>query len=85
MIYRYPSFPPGIAKQNRHISDQTTMASKMDEKVNEKTYTKESDGTPDINSLGNTPKSRWERSWPIIACGAGLFSDGYLNGVRFKY
>ncbi|KAL4895233.1 major facilitator superfamily domain-containing protein [Aspergillus ambiguus] len=27
------------------------------------------------------PKGRWERSWPTIACGAGLFSDGYLNGV----
>lgn len=32
--------------------------------------------------LENTTKSRWERSWPTIACGAGLFSDGYLNGVR---
>jgi hypothetical protein len=31
--------------------------------------------------LENTEKSRWERSWPTIACGAGLFSDGYLNGV----
>jgi hypothetical protein len=31
-------------------------------------------------ALVNTPKSRWERSWPTIACGAGLFSDGYLNG-----
>lgn len=30
------------------------------------------------------PKSRWERSWPVIACGAGLFSDGYLNGVSFS-
>ena len=29
----------------------------------------------------DTFKSRWERSWPTIACGAGLFSDGYLNGV----
>lgn len=28
------------------------------------------------------PKSRWERSWPVIACGAGLFSDGYLSNVR---
>jgi hypothetical protein len=28
-----------------------------------------------------TEKSRWERLWPVIACGAGLFSDGYLNGV----
>lgn len=31
--------------------------------------------------LENATKSRWERSWPTIACGAGLFSDGYLNGV----
>ena len=31
--------------------------------------------------LTETPKGRWERSWPTIACGAGLFSDGYLNGV----
>ena len=32
-------------------------------------------------TLENLPKGRWERSWPTIACGAGLFSDGYLNGV----
>ncbi|KAG6993922.1 hypothetical protein G7Y79_00049g084820 [Physcia stellaris] len=31
--------------------------------------------------LENIQKGRWERSWPTIACGAGLFSDGYLNGV----
>ena len=30
--------------------------------------------------LENLQKGRWERSWPTIACGAGLFSDGYLNG-----
>lgn len=30
--------------------------------------------------LENPQKGRWERSWPTIACGAGLFSDGYLNG-----
>ncbi|EER23762.1 major facilitator superfamily protein [Coccidioides posadasii C735 delta SOWgp] len=34
-----------------------------------------------IQELENTGKSRWERSWPIIACGAGLFSDGYLNNI----
>ncbi|KAK2811253.1 hypothetical protein FQN50_002350 [Emmonsiellopsis sp. PD_5] len=33
------------------------------------------------NDLTNTQKGRWERSWPTIACGAGLFSDGYLNNV----
>lgn len=32
-------------------------------------------------SYEQTKKSRWERLWPVIACGAGLFSDGYLNGV----
>ena len=31
--------------------------------------------------LENKEKSRWERSWPTIACGAGLFSDGYLQAV----
>lgn len=31
--------------------------------------------------LENREKSRWERSWPVIACGAGLFSDGYLQSV----
>lgn len=33
-----------------------------------------------VAALDATPKSRWERSWPTIACGSGLFSDGYLNG-----
>lgn len=26
-------------------------------------------------------KTQWERLWPVFACGAGLYSDGYLNGV----
>lgn len=33
-------------------------------------------------SVARTEKGRWERLWPVIACGAGLFSDGYLNNVR---
>ncbi|KAK5136773.1 hypothetical protein LTR08_002069 [Meristemomyces frigidus] len=32
-------------------------------------------------SLTETDKTFWDRIWPVIACGAGLFSDGYLNGV----
>ncbi|KAI9732780.1 MAG: hypothetical protein M1834_003718 [Cirrosporium novae-zelandiae] len=46
-----------------------------------------SGGVPDIQHeieaapLEDITKSRWERSWPTIACGAGLFSDGYLNNV----
>lgn len=33
-------------------------------------------------SVANAEKGKWERLWPVIACGAGLFSDGYLNNVR---
>ncbi|KAF2735824.1 MFS general substrate transporter [Polyplosphaeria fusca] len=32
-------------------------------------------------SISHTEKGRWERLWPVIACGAGLFSDGYLNNI----
>lgn len=39
------------------------------------------DGAYDLPPLEDSTKGRWERSWPTIACGAGLFSDGYLNGV----
>ena len=35
----------------------------------------------EVAPLENLERGRWERSWPTIACGAGLFSDGYLNGV----
>lgn len=38
-------------------------------------------GPTDLPPLEELHKGRWERSWPTIACGAGLFSDGYLNGV----
>ena len=34
-------------------------------------------------SVAATEKGRWERLWPIVACGAGLFSDGFLNNVGF--
>ncbi|GAB7352400.1 hypothetical protein MBLNU459_g2829t1 [Dothideomycetes sp. NU459] len=35
----------------------------------------------DGSTLEQTDKSTWQRTWPVIACGAGLFSDGYINGV----
>ncbi|TKA79518.1 hypothetical protein B0A49_01084 [Cryomyces minteri] len=39
----------------------------------------------DERSGGDTvvtvPKGRWQRLRPVVACGAGLFSDGYLNGI----
>jgi hypothetical protein len=33
--------------------------------------------------LAALPKSRWERIWPAMACGSGLFSDGYINNVSW--
>ncbi|KAK5457265.1 glycerophosphoinositol permease [Exophiala xenobiotica] len=57
---------------------------------NEKTiaegYAPEQDRRVSIHAapLDATPKTRWERSWPTIACGAGLFSDGYLNGDEYS-
>ena len=33
-------------------------------------------------ALTDTGKTYWQRRIPVIACGAGLFSDGYLNSVR---
>lgn len=34
--------------------------------------------------VAELPKSFWSRIWPVFACGAGLFSDGYLQSVRYK-
>lgn len=28
-------------------------------------------------------KSFWAKLLPVMACGAGLFSDGYINNVSF--
>lgn len=40
------------------------------------------DGSRDLEvPLENPEKSTWERLWPAMACGAGLFSDGYLQAA----
>ena len=57
------------------------MASDIENKPEEKNYAQEPTEYPVAVALEDVPKGRWERSWPVIACGAGLFSDGYLNGV----
>ncbi|KAH8816093.1 MFS phospholipid transporter-like protein Git1 [Xylogone sp. PMI_703] len=31
--------------------------------------------------LVHNNKGFWDRLWPVLACGAGLFSDGYVNNV----
>ncbi|KAF1937792.1 MFS general substrate transporter [Clathrospora elynae] len=32
-------------------------------------------------SVAEIEKGKWDRLWPVVACGAGLFSDGYLNNI----
>jgi hypothetical protein len=56
----------------------TTKETSSTEKVESGMY----GNSPEITEvpLDQLPKSRWERSWPTIACGAGLFSDGYIQG-----
>lgn len=57
------------------------MASLDPEKASERTpgpLQSEAEAQIPLDAL---PKSRWERSWPVIACEAGLFSNGYLNGL----
>jgi hypothetical protein len=57
----------------------TTMSTKD---VSESHHGADSDTpTPRRASVTATEKSKWERLWPVIACGAGLFSDGYLNNI----
>ncbi|KAI5852141.1 major facilitator superfamily domain-containing protein [Tricharina praecox] len=34
-----------------------------------------------VRDEGAEEKSKWQKVWPVFACGAGLFSDGYLNAV----
>ncbi|KAF2804668.1 MFS general substrate transporter [Mytilinidion resinicola] len=56
----------------------------MSEKIETQQARDESDRSlspPRRGSLTQTDKGTWDRLWPVIACGAGLFSDGYLNGV----
>ncbi|PLB55502.1 inorganic phosphate transporter [Aspergillus steynii IBT 23096] len=60
------------------------MDPKTDQKVAEMSPEKDPasfDAVPLESGQEQIQKGRWERSWPTIACGAGLFSDGYLNGV----
>jgi hypothetical protein len=37
-----------------------------------------------VDPLVNENKSTWQSLWPVFACGAGLFSDGYINNVRLS-
>jgi MFS family permease len=34
-----------------------------------------------VDPLVDEHKSTWQSLWPVFACGAGLFSDGYINNV----
>jgi hypothetical protein len=31
--------------------------------------------------LATVPKNKWEKIWPVLACGSGLFAEGYVQSV----
>lgn len=57
------------------------MMDRSDEKTKELVVSPHGDPHVDEDPLADTEKSFWERSWPTFACGAGLWSDGYLQYV----
>jgi hypothetical protein len=63
------------------VNAYVTMASAAEMRSESYEHAKKSDGERRA-SIAGIEKGRWERLWPVIACGAGLFSDGYLNNVR---
>ncbi|PPJ53271.1 hypothetical protein CBER1_11883 [Cercospora berteroae] len=44
-------------------------------------YNVENNGLVTDSPFDPPEKTRWERLWPTFACGAGLFSDGYLQSA----
>lgn len=42
----------------------------------------ESREAADAQQLARPQKSFFQAALPVFACGAGLFSDGYVNNVR---
>lgn len=52
-----------------------------EEKQTDLTVSPDTHRSIDEDPLAATQKTFWERSWPTFACGAGLWSDGYLQYV----
>jgi hypothetical protein len=43
------------------------------------------DKVPVADQPAQEKKSFWKSILPVMACGAGLFSDGYINNVRLPF
>jgi len=41
------------------------------------------DTAPELNEdpLATVPKNKWGKIWPVLACGSGLFAEGYVQSV----
>lgn len=48
------------------------------------TATSDTSPVPELNEdpLASIPKNKWEKIWPVLACGSGLFAEGYVQSVR---
>jgi len=75
--YRATGAPHDMA--DKKIAATETIGSEKDS--NNHLSDNDNNNNHNISSLAPPEKTRWERSWPTIACGAGLFSDGYLQSV----
>jgi hypothetical protein len=51
------------------------------EKTPQEDVTFAPDTTYNEPTHADNQKTTWKKIMPIVACGAGLFSDGYLNNV----
>lgn len=73
--------------QTRVTSPIVNMSNEKDAAVEEQQHAYPKDVQPPIElpSLEATNKTNFQRRTAIFACGAGLFSDGYLNGVRTRF
>lgn len=41
------------------------------------------DSAPELREdpLASVPKNKWDKIWPVLACGSGLFAEGYVQSV----
>lgn len=40
--------------------------------------------TEDTLAATVAEKNKWQKIWPILAAGSGLFSEGYVQSVRLR-
>jgi hypothetical protein len=62
---------------------QSHQSSKMNLFRKKEAETAVTDTAPELNEdpLATVPKNKWGKIWPVLACGSGLFAEGYVQSV----